>query len=69
MIMAYCDLLLHNNLSLLEILGWLIDVNLAIVYLMTNFFVKENSQTKLLQLLRLTTKYSNILGHSKNRFL
>ena len=44
MIMAYCDLLLHNNLSLLEILGWLIDVNLAIVYLMTNFFFKENSQ-------------------------
>ena len=43
MIMAYCDLLLHNNLSLLEILGWLIDVNLAIVYLMTNFFFKENS--------------------------
>ena len=44
MIMAYCDLLLHNNLSLLEILGWLIDVNLAIVYLMTNFFFKENGQ-------------------------
>ena len=42
MIMAYCDLLLHNNLSLLEILGWLIDVNLAIVYLMTNFFFKKN---------------------------
>ena len=41
MIMAYCDLLLHNNLSLLEILGWLIDVNLAIVYLMINFFLKR----------------------------
>ena len=41
MIMAYCDLLLHNNLSLLEILGWLIDVNLAIVYLMTNFSLKR----------------------------
>ena len=38
------DLLLHNNSSLLEILGWLIDVNLAIVYLMTNFFFKKNSQ-------------------------
>ena len=44
MIMAYCDLLLHNNLSLFEILGWLIDVNLAIVYLQTNFFLKKNSQ-------------------------
>ena len=42
--MAYCDLLLHNNLSLLEIIGWLIDVNPAIVYLMTNFFFKKNSQ-------------------------
>ena len=40
-IMAYCDLLLHNNLSLLEIQGWLIDVNLVIVYLMTNFFYKK----------------------------
>ena len=42
--MAYCDLLLRSNLSLLEILGWLIDVNLAIVYLMTNFLFIENSQ-------------------------
>ena len=67
MIMAYCDLLLHNNLSLLEILGWLIDVNLAIVYLMTNFSLKRIAN--LVQFLCLTTKYSNILGHSKNRFL
>ena len=25
-------------------LGWLIDVNLAIVYVSTNFFIKMNSQ-------------------------
>ena len=42
--MAYCELLPQNNLSLLELLGWLIDVNLAIVYLPTNFFIKKNSQ-------------------------
>ena len=41
MIMAYFELLLHNNLSLLEILGWLTDVNLAIVYLLTNFSLKR----------------------------
>ena len=27
--------------SLLEILGWFIDVNLAIVYVLTNFFIKR----------------------------
>ena len=42
--MAYYELLPQNSLSLLELLGWLIDVNLAIVYLPTNFFIKKNSQ-------------------------
>ena len=46
MIMAYCELLLQNSLSLLEILGWLIDMNLAIVYLPTHFFIKKNSQNQ-----------------------
>ena len=32
------ELLLQSSLSLLEILGWLIDMNLVIVYLPTNFF-------------------------------
>ena len=31
MIIAYGELLLQNSLNLLEKLGWLIDVNLAIV--------------------------------------
>ena len=30
MIMEYCELLNQNNLNLLEIQKWLIDVNLAI---------------------------------------
>ena len=38
MVMAYCELLLQNSLSLLEMLGWLFDVNLAIVYLPSAFF-------------------------------
>ena len=29
------------DISLLEILGWFIDVNLAIVYVLTNFFIKR----------------------------
>ena len=41
MIMAYCDLLLHNSLSLLERLGLLIDANLSIVDLLTNFIFKK----------------------------
>ena len=41
--MAYCELMLQNNLSLLEVLhvGWLIDVNLAILYLPTLFLLKR----------------------------
>ena len=39
MIVEYCELLNQNNLSLLEIQEWLIDVNLAITYLLTNFYV------------------------------
>ena len=46
MIMAYSQLMLQNILSLLEILGWLIGMNLAIVYLPTNFLMKKNSQNK-----------------------
>ena len=44
MIMEYCELLIQNNLSLLEIQNWLIDVNLAIIYLLTNFYIEKNSQ-------------------------
>ena len=44
MIMEYCELLNQNNLRLLEIQEWLIDVNLAITYLLTNFYIKKNSQ-------------------------
>ena len=44
MIMEYCELLNQNNLSLLEIQKWLIDVNLAITYLLTNFYIKKYSQ-------------------------
>ena len=40
MIMEYCELLNQNNFSLLEIEEWLIDVNLAITYLLTNFYIK-----------------------------
>ena len=42
--MAYRELLLKNSLSLLALLEWLIDLNLAIVYLPANFFIKMNSQ-------------------------
>ena len=42
MSMAYDELLLQNSIRLLEKkIGWLIDVNLAIVYLLTNFFYKK----------------------------
>ena len=41
MIMAYCEVLLQNSLSLLEQLELLIDVNQAIVYLLINFFIKK----------------------------
>ena len=44
MIMEYCELLNQNKLSLLEIQEWLIDVNLAITYLLTHFDIKKNSQ-------------------------
>ena len=41
--MAYCEVLFQNSLSLLETLRWLIDVNLDIVYILTNFFIKKKS--------------------------
>ena len=44
--MACCELLHQHCSSLLEILGWLIDVNLAIVYVPTNFFIKKNRTEK-----------------------
>ena len=40
--MACCELLLKNSKKLLEKLGWLMDVNLAIVDLPTNYFIKKN---------------------------
>ena len=40
MIIAYCELLYQNSLSLLEIQEWLGDANLAIMYLLTNFYKK-----------------------------
>ena len=44
MIMEYCELLNQNKLSLLKVQEWLIDVNLAITYLLTNFYIKKNNQ-------------------------
>ena len=44
MIMAYCELFYQNGLSLLKIQKWLIDANLAIIYLLSNFYIKNNSQ-------------------------
>ena len=52
MIMAYCELSHQKGLSLLEILWRLFEVNLAIVYLWINFFIKDNSLKKLLPFLR-----------------
>ena len=43
MIMAYCELLHQKGLSLLEVLWCLFEVNLAIVYLWINFFIKNDS--------------------------
>ena len=37
--MAYCELLYQNSLSLLEILEWIIDANLVIIYLLTIFYI------------------------------
>ena len=62
MIMDYCESLPKNGLSLLEIKEWLIDVNLAIIHLLTNFCIKKNSQ-KYCNFFRLITMYSNILGN------
>ena len=59
MIIVYCELLHQNSLSLLEVLGWLIDVNLAIVYVPTNFLIKKNNQNYC-NFVCSTTKYSNI---------
>ena len=36
--------ILQNSLCLHEINEWLFDVNLAITYLLTNFYIKKNSQ-------------------------
>ena len=44
MVMVYCELLHQNCLSLLKILGWLFDMNLAIIYIPTNLFINKNSQ-------------------------
>ena len=44
MIMEYCELLHKNGLSVLEIQEWLIDVNLAVIYFLTNFCIKKNSK-------------------------
>ena len=44
MIMEYCELLHHTSFGLLEIQEWLIDVNLATLYLLTDFYIKKNSQ-------------------------
>ena len=41
MIVEYCELLNQNNFSLLEIQEWLIGVNLAITYFLTNFYIKK----------------------------
>ena len=55
MIMEYCELLNQNKLSLLEIQEWLIDVNLAITYLLTHFDIKKNSQNYCFFLRSITT--------------
>ena len=44
MIMAYCDLLSQNCLSLLEIQEWLIGAHLAIIYLLINFYIQNSSE-------------------------
>ena len=41
MIMTYGEILFQNSFSLLEKLGWFIDVNVAIEYLPTNVFIKR----------------------------
>ena len=42
MIMEYCELVHQDSLSLLE-MEWLIEVNLAIIYLLTIFYIQNNS--------------------------
>ena len=42
--MEYYESLPQNSFDLLEMQEWLIDVNLAITYLLTNFYIKKNSQ-------------------------
>ena len=59
MIMEYCELLNQNKLSLLEIQEWFIDINLAITYLLINFYIKNNCQNYY-NFLRSITTYSNI---------
>ena len=63
-IMAYCELLLQINFGLLEILGWLIDAYLAIVYLPTNFFIRKKSKS-----LQFYVQQQNILFRNElNKF-
>ena len=42
--MEYYESLHQNSFDLLEMQEWLIDVNLAITYLLTNFYIKKNTQ-------------------------
>ena len=41
---AYCELLLQNSLSLLEIQEGSIDANLVNIYLLNNFYIKNYGQ-------------------------
>ena len=59
MIMANCESLHHKNLSLYEIQESFFDVNLTIIQLLTNFYIK-NEESK-----HTITKYSNVLNNSK----
>ena len=42
--MVYCELLYQNSLGLLKIQKWLTYANLAILYLLSNFYIKNNNQ-------------------------
>ena len=44
MIMEYCEWFNQNNLNLLEMQEWLIDGNLSITHLLTNFYIKKDTQ-------------------------
>ena len=57
--MAYCELLYQNSLCLLEIQEWLIDANLAIIYLLTNFYIEII--VKIIAMFTLISTYSILL--------